>query len=36
MMFGSHMHKWTSSKVIEEHVHSLTRARRRLAHLRKN
>jgi nitrate/nitrite-specific signal transduction histidine kinase len=35
MMFGSHMHKWTTSKVVEDHVQNLTRARKRLAHLKK-
>lgn len=35
MMFGSHMHKWTTSKVVEEHVQNLTRARKRLAHHKK-
>jgi hypothetical protein len=35
MMFGTHMHKWTTHKVVEEHVQNLTRARKRLAHIKK-
>jgi len=35
MMFGSHMHKWTTSKVVEEHLQNLARARKRLAQLKK-